>query len=137
MSESHLFSGDKSNGSFPDASPEEQEVESKNEKDLRSFIGGQIDAAADAAEKSVENNPNITVFGPESTQDSVKIARSAAMVERAERITVSLFGEVIDNMNLTDEDKKTLVQRSAGELVGQHLASKRSEARDDLAAKFD
>lgn len=137
MSESHPFSGDKSNGSFPDASPEEQEVESKNEKELRSFIGDRIDDAADAAEKSVENNPNITVFGPESTQDSIKIARSAAMVLTAEKITVSLFGEAINSMNLTDEDKKALVQRSAGEIVGQHLALKRSEVRDDLAAKFD
>lgn len=132
-----IFKGDFSNQTYPEASPEVQEAEASKEKALRDTIGVQLDSDADEAEARVRNNPNIAAFGPDSLQDSVNQYRSKAMDDRAEKIVVSLFGDVVDGMNLTEEQKKTIVKTAAYNLVSQHINTKPNPVRDSLETQFN
>ncbi len=136
MSEKSPFEGNMSNGSYPEASPEQKEKEATYEKALIDVIGSQIDADANEAEKIKREDPSLSVYPESKIQESVNIARSQAMNDRALKIATSLFGGAVSRMNTTDDEKKFVLQSTAAEIVSTHLAAKRAAAGDTNAAKF-
>lgn len=122
-----VFEGNRTNGYYPEATPEQKESLAEKNSAIMDVIGNQFDTDYDEAKTKKKEDENLSQFHGTDIEGAINTAGSNAMANRAKEIADLLCKDAISNINLTEEQKELVLQMVAVNMVSKHISSKPSD----------